>query len=83
MPLSFSTEEIDLLLELARPIDPRQRNRLLREVAAALEAATQRTGTGPGPGGVHRIGGAIQRRYRGSPELGEDEYYRPRGGSHA
>jgi hypothetical protein len=73
MPLSFSTEEIDLLLELTRPIELRQRDQFLREVTAALEAAAERTGAGPGPGGLHRIGGAIQRRYRGSPVLGEEE----------
>jgi hypothetical protein len=72
VPLSFSAEEMDLLLELARPIELRHRDEFLREVTAALEAAAERTGAGPGPGGVHRIGGAIQRRYRGSPELGVD-----------
>jgi hypothetical protein len=73
MPLSFSPEELDLLLELARPIELRDRDAFLREVATALEAAAERTGIGPGPGGVHRIGAAIQRRYRGSPKLGDDD----------
>jgi hypothetical protein len=73
MPLKFSREEMDVLLELARPIDLRQRDQFLREVTAVLEAAAERTGIAPGPGGVHRIGGAIQRRFRGSPQLGEGE----------
>jgi hypothetical protein len=73
MPLKLNDDEMRLLLELARPLDLHQRDEFLREVATALEAAAERTGTGPGPGGVHRIGGAIQRRYRGSPQLGEDE----------
>jgi hypothetical protein len=34
MPLSLSTEEMDLLLSLAAPIDHRQRDQFLREVAA-------------------------------------------------
>jgi hypothetical protein len=73
MLLKFTDEEKDLLLELARPLELRQRDEFLREVAQALEVAAERTGVGPGPGGVHRIGGAIQRRFRGSPELGADD----------
>jgi hypothetical protein len=73
MPLPLTDEEKDLLLELARPIELRLRDQFLREAAQALETAAERTGVGPGPGGVHRIGGAIQRRYRGSPRLGEDD----------
>ena len=38
MPLSFSAEEMDLLLSLAAPIDHRQRDQFLHEVAAELEA---------------------------------------------
>jgi len=73
MPLSFSDEELDLLRELARPIELRLRDQFRREVMTALEATAERTGVGPGPGGVHRVGGAIQRRYRGSPQLGDDD----------
>ena len=41
MPLSLSTEEMDLLLTLAAPIDQRQRDQFLHEVAAELEAKRQ------------------------------------------
>ena len=36
MPLSFSAEELDLLLELSRPIEPAQRSAFLDAVAAAI-----------------------------------------------
>jgi hypothetical protein len=47
MPLSLSIEEMDLLLTLAAPIDHRNRDQFLREVAAELEAASAQTGVGP------------------------------------
>ena len=61
LPLSFSAEEMDLLLELAAPIDQRLRKQLLYEVAAELEAAAEQTRVGPGPG-LHRVGRVLQRR---------------------
>jgi hypothetical protein len=48
MPLSLSSEEMDLLLALAQPLEPNQRDQFLREVAAELEAASAQTGVGPG-----------------------------------
>jgi hypothetical protein len=63
MPIAFSDEEKDLLLSLAAPIDQRQRDQFLREVAAELEAASAQTGVGPGLGGVHRVGRVVQRRF--------------------
>ena len=58
MPLSLSTEELDLLLALAAPIDHRNRDQFLHEVAAELEAAADRTGIRARPwrgasGGAH------------------------------
>jgi hypothetical protein len=50
MPLSLSSEEMDLLLALAQPLEPNQRDQFLREVAAELEAASAQTGVGPGLG---------------------------------
>jgi hypothetical protein len=54
MPLQLNDEEMDLLLALAAPIDQRQRDQFLHEVAAELEAASAQTGVGPGPGALHR-----------------------------
>jgi hypothetical protein len=69
MPLSLSTEEMDLLLSLAAPIDQRQRTQFLTEVAAELEAASAQTGVGPGLGVLHRVGRVVQRKYFDPPEL--------------
>jgi hypothetical protein len=69
MPLSLSTEEMDLLLALAAPIDQRQREQFLVEVAAELEAAAERTGIGPGPGAVHRVARTVQRHFFDPPQL--------------
>ena len=41
MPLALTSEEMDLLLALAQPIDQRQRDQFLHEVAAELEAGGQ------------------------------------------
>ena len=59
MPLSLTTEEMDLLLTLAAPIDQRQRDQFLQEVAAELESS----GQAGGPGVVHRVGRVVQRKY--------------------
>jgi hypothetical protein len=84
LPLSLSAEEMDLLLTLAAPIDPRQRNQFLVEATAALEASAERTRVGPGPGVAHRIARMVQRRFFDPPALDEEPHHRrPRGGSHA
>jgi hypothetical protein len=47
-PLQLTDEELDVLRELAEPIDHRRRAEFLREVAAALE---QTRGRGASRGG--------------------------------
>jgi hypothetical protein len=74
MPLNFTDEEKDHLLALAAPIDQGRRQRFLEEVAKELEAAAAQTGIGPGPGGVHRIGRTVQRRFFDAPQLGESKW---------
>jgi hypothetical protein len=69
MPLSLTTEETDLLLTLAAPIEQRQRDQFLHEVAAELGAASAQTGVGPGLGVLHRVGRVVQRKYLDPPEL--------------
>ena len=83
MPLSLSSEEMDLLLALAAPIDPRQRTQFLVEATAELEASAEQTRVGPGPGVAHRIARLVQRRFFDPPKLGEEPHRRPRDGSHA
>jgi hypothetical protein len=67
MPLHLSDEEMDLLLALAAPIDHRQRDQFLHEVAAELEAASAQTGVGPGLGVLHRVGRVVQRKQCSPP----------------
>jgi hypothetical protein len=73
-PLSLTTEEMDLLLSLARPIDQRQRDQFLHEVAAELEAKRQAGEIGEGS--VHRVARTVQRRFFDPPQLGESKYRR-------
>jgi hypothetical protein len=53
MPLSLTTEEMDLLLALAGPSDQQLRPQFLQEVAAELEAKRQAGEIGEGA--VHRV----------------------------
>jgi hypothetical protein len=76
MPLSLTTEEMDLLLSLAQPLDHRQRDQFLQEVAAEIEAASAQTGVGPGLGVLHRVGRVVQRRFFDPPVLRESKYRR-------
>jgi hypothetical protein len=62
-PLSFSPEEMDLLLELSRPIEPAKRSAFLDAVAAAIG------GQASGPGLVHQTARRIQREFWTPPEL--------------
>jgi hypothetical protein len=67
MPLSLSTEEMDLLLSLAKPIDQQRRPQFLQEVAQELEAKRQAGEIGEGA--VHRLARTIQRKYFDPPAL--------------
>jgi hypothetical protein len=64
MPLSLSPAEMNLLLQLAAPIELQKRSEFLTEVAEALA----RTG-GIGEGAVHRLARVIQRKYFDPPEF--------------
>ena len=74
MPLSLSTEEMDLLLSLAAPIDHALRPQFLREVAQELEVKRQAGEIGEGA--VHRVARTVQRRFFDPPVLGESKYRR-------
>lgn len=63
MPLSLTTEEMDLLLSLAQPIEPAQRSAFLDAVAAAIG------GQASGPGLVHQVGRRIQRQFWTPPQI--------------
>jgi hypothetical protein len=67
MPLALTTEEKDILLELAQPIDQKQRAAFLAAVAAELEANGQAGAVGIGS--VHRVGHLVQRKFFDPPQL--------------
>jgi hypothetical protein len=73
-PLHLNDEEMAVLMDLAAPIDQRQRDQFLHEVAAELEVKRQAGEVGEGS--VHRVGRTIQRRFLGPPQLGESKYRR-------
>jgi hypothetical protein len=58
MPLHFSDEELSLLLELSRPIEPAQRSAFLDAVAAAIGEQAS------GPGLVHQVGRFEANKFR-------------------
>ena len=63
MPLHFSDEELSLLLELSRPIEPAQRSAFLDAVAAAIGEQAS------GPGLVHKVGRRVQRQFWTPPQI--------------
>jgi hypothetical protein len=64
MPLMhFSDEEMTLLLELSRPIDPAQRSAFLNAVAVAIEGQPR------GVGIVHQTARRVQRQFWDPPQL--------------
>jgi hypothetical protein len=67
MPLALTTEEMDLLLSLAAPIDQQLRPQFLQEVAQELEAKRQAGEIGEGS--VHRVARTVQRRFFDPPQL--------------
>ena len=68
-PLSLTSEEIDILLSLAAPIDPSSRPLFMQEVTDALAAAGER-----GVGVTFRIAKPIQRKFWDPPELASEAY---------
>jgi hypothetical protein len=61
-PISFSDSELDLLLVLAQPLAPSQRDDFLRAVAEVLAQHPER-----GDGLTHKIGVELQTRFRAAP----------------
>ena len=63
MPLHFSDEEMTLLLELSRPIEPAQRSAFLDAVAAAIGEQAS------GPGLVQQTARRVQRDFWTPPQI--------------
>jgi hypothetical protein len=80
MPLLFSDEEINLLLTLSEPVDPKQRHEFLRAMAnelATCELVACEQPSGVGVGLVHRVAREVQRRYSLAPLPDTSKHARP------
>jgi hypothetical protein len=64
---SLSDSELDVIMNLAQPIDPELRDPFLR--AVAIELARYPT-EAIGPGMLNRVGRELQRQFMGAPSLG-------------
>jgi hypothetical protein len=65
--LSLSDSELDVLMNLAAPLDPLMRDPFLRAVAIELGRYQPAE---IGPGLLNRVGRKLQRQYMGTPSLG-------------
>jgi hypothetical protein len=71
MPISLTDSQIDAVFAAARPLEPLDRSRFLKDVAAELAGIAD-----PGDGTVAKICRQIQRRYFDPPQLTESGKYR-------
>jgi limonene-1,2-epoxide hydrolase len=67
-PISLTDAELTAIMDAARPLQPRDRDRFLRQIAEALVSMPVR-----GPGNVHRAIRAVWREYFDVPDLRSDE----------
>jgi hypothetical protein len=67
-PIALSDDELDAIMNAAKPLQPANRDRFLRAVAEAITALPE-----VGPGSVHRAIAELQRHYFVAPDLRVDE----------
>jgi hypothetical protein len=64
MPLSLSDSELAAIMDACRPLQPCDRDRFLKDIAAELAALPML-----GDGAVHRAIAVVQRRHFDPPDL--------------
>jgi hypothetical protein len=67
-PISLTDNELTAIMDAARPLQPRDRDRFLRQIAEAIVAMPER-----GPGAIHRAIRSVWREYFDAPDLRSDE----------
>jgi len=67
-PISLTDSELQAVMDAAKPLQPRDRDRFLRAVAQAIAALPE-----VGPGSVHRAINATFRMHFDPPDLRVDE----------
>ncbi len=63
MPVSLSDDELAIVMDAAQPLEPQARGKFLHDVAAELAKYPEL-----GPGSVHRLVRATQRKYFDPPQ---------------
>jgi hypothetical protein len=63
-PIALSDDELQAVMDAARPLQPRDRDRFLRAVAHAIAELPV-----VGPGSVHRAIATVWRGYFNAPDL--------------
>jgi hypothetical protein len=67
-PISLTDSELTAVMDAARPLQPRDRDRFLKAVAQAIAALPE-----VGPGSVHRAIASVWRQHFDTPDLRVDE----------
>jgi hypothetical protein len=67
--LSLSDQELDVLMNLAKPLDPQLRDPFLRSVATELARYPE-----VGPGLIFRIGKQLQREFFRAPSVRDGSF---------
>jgi hypothetical protein len=68
-PIALSDDELQAVMDAAKPLAPRERDRFLKAVALAITALPE----GIGPGSIHRAIASVWREYYDAPDLRSDE----------
>jgi predicted DNA-binding transcriptional regulator YafY len=63
-PISLTDSELTAVMDAARPLQPRDRDRFLRAVAQAIAELPE-----IGPGSVHRAIASVWRQHYDAPDL--------------
>jgi hypothetical protein len=63
-PISLTDSELQAVMDAARPLQPRDRDRFLRAVAQAITELPE-----IGPGSVHRAIASVWRQHYDAPDL--------------
>jgi hypothetical protein len=67
-PISLTDSELTAIMDAARPLQPHDRDRFLRQIAEAIVAMPER-----GDGAIHRAIRSVWREYFDVPDLRSDE----------
>jgi len=64
-PISLNDDGLQAVMDAARPLQPRDRDRFLKAVAQAITALPE----GVGPGSIHRAIASVWRQHYDAPDL--------------